>query len=39
MIESVIKIILLAAVTFFAVLAASIVVVGIAAIVVDRCFR
>ena len=39
MIESVIKIILLAAVTFFAVLAVSIVVVGIAVIVVDRCFR
>jgi|TARA_B100000073_G_scaffold149782_1_gene123462 hypothetical protein len=39
MIESVIKIILLAAVTFFAVLAASIVVVGIAVIIVDRFFR
>ena len=39
MIESVIKIILLAAVTFFAVLAASIVVVGIALIIVGRFFR
>ena len=39
MIESIIKIIALAAVTFFAVLSASIVVVGIAVIVVDRCFR
>jgi len=39
MIESVIKIIALAAVTFFAVLAASIVVVGIAVIIVDRFFR
>jgi len=39
MIESVIKIILLAAVTFFVVLAASIVVVGIAVIIVDRFFR
>ena len=39
MIESVIKIIALAVVTFFAVLAASIVVVGIAVILVDRCIR